>query len=81
MHMKCFCLFCLSARCKCFVYFTTMNKKLHFILVGCIGGCDATLRELTEICGTGSRNLPGMTGFILVVTFSLFLFLFANLRE
>ncbi|KAH7665841.1 DNA topoisomerase III protein [Dioscorea alata] len=29
--------------------------------LGCIGGCDATLRELTEICGTGSRNLPGMT--------------------
>ncbi|XP_072978539.1 DNA topoisomerase 3-alpha [Typha angustifolia] len=24
--------------------------------LGCIGGCDITLRELTEICGTGSRN-------------------------
>ena len=58
-----------------------MNKTVLFILVGCVGGCDATLRELTEICGTGSRNLSGMTGFILVVTFSLFLFLFANLEE
>ncbi|KAH9606077.1 hypothetical protein KSS87_005205, partial [Heliosperma pusillum] len=28
--------------------------------LGCIGGCDDTLRQLTEICGTGSRNLSGM---------------------
>ncbi|KAK9110282.1 hypothetical protein Sjap_018342 [Stephania japonica] len=25
--------------------------------LGCIGGCDEILRQLTEICGTGSRNL------------------------
>ncbi|XP_074320919.1 DNA topoisomerase 3-alpha [Silene latifolia] len=29
--------------------------------LGCIGGCDDTLRQLTEICGTGSRNLSGMS--------------------
>ncbi|XP_010270299.1 PREDICTED: DNA topoisomerase 3-alpha [Nelumbo nucifera] len=26
--------------------------------LGCIGGCDETLKQLTEICGTGSRNPP-----------------------
>ena len=26
---------------------------------GCIGGCDETLRQLIEICGTGSR-IPGI---------------------
>ncbi|XP_077229660.1 topoisomerase 3alpha isoform X2 [Tasmannia lanceolata] len=25
--------------------------------LGCVGGCDETLQELIEICGTGSRNL------------------------
>uniref|UniRef100_A0A6V7QTF6 DNA topoisomerase n=1 Tax=Ananas comosus var. bracteatus TaxID=296719 RepID=A0A6V7QTF6_ANACO len=29
--------------------------------LGCIGGCDSTLRELTEICGTGSRNQSNAT--------------------
>ncbi|XP_008807898.2 DNA topoisomerase 3-alpha isoform X1 [Phoenix dactylifera] len=29
--------------------------------LGCIGGCDVALRELAEICGTGSRNNTGMT--------------------
>lgn len=32
--------------------------------LGCIGGCDETLRQLTEICGTGSRNLPGMSASV-----------------
>ncbi|XP_057550339.1 DNA topoisomerase 3-alpha isoform X1 [Amaranthus tricolor] len=27
--------------------------------LGCIGGCDETLRQLTEICGTGPRNSSG----------------------
>ncbi|GFP92823.1 DNA topoisomerase 3-alpha [Phtheirospermum japonicum] len=25
--------------------------------LGCIGGCDDTLRQLVEVCGTGSRNI------------------------
>ncbi|XP_043689886.1 DNA topoisomerase 3-alpha isoform X2 [Telopea speciosissima] len=29
--------------------------------LGCIGGCDETLRQLTEICGTGPHNLSNMT--------------------
>ncbi|CAL9117466.1 unnamed protein product [Musa textilis] len=29
--------------------------------LGCIGGCDVILRELIEICGTGSRNHTGMS--------------------
>ncbi|KAL3524633.1 hypothetical protein ACH5RR_013005, partial [Cinchona calisaya] len=28
--------------------------------LGCIGGCDDTLRQLGEICGTGSRNVSGI---------------------
>ncbi|KAK9293223.1 hypothetical protein L1049_021213 [Liquidambar formosana] len=28
--------------------------------LGCIGGCDEILRQLTEICGTGSRSLPAV---------------------
>ncbi|CAI0428074.1 unnamed protein product, partial [Linum tenue] len=27
--------------------------------LGCIGGCDQTLRELTEMCGTGTRGQGG----------------------
>lgn len=30
--------------------------------LGCIGGCDAILRQLVEICGTGSRNSSGVPG-------------------
>ncbi|CAA7404068.1 unnamed protein product [Spirodela intermedia] len=30
--------------------------------LGCIGGCDSVLRDLIEICGTGSRNLSSATG-------------------
>ncbi|KAK3211450.1 hypothetical protein Dsin_016156 [Dipteronia sinensis] len=30
--------------------------------LGCIGGCDETLRQLIEICGTGSRNPAGGRG-------------------
>ncbi|KAG6489933.1 hypothetical protein ZIOFF_051214 [Zingiber officinale] len=30
--------------------------------LGCIGGCDVILRELIEICGTGSRHPSGMSG-------------------
>ncbi|GAA0138254.1 DNA metabolism protein [Lithospermum erythrorhizon] len=30
--------------------------------LGCIGGCDDTLRQLVEICGTGSRNIPTVSG-------------------
>ncbi|CAM9000781.1 unnamed protein product [Rhodiola kirilowii] len=26
--------------------------------IGCVGGCDDILRQLTEICGTGSRTVP-----------------------
>lgn len=33
-------------------------KFLH-TWAGCIGGCDETLRQLIEICGTGSR-IPGI---------------------
>uniref|UniRef100_A0A1D1YH00 DNA topoisomerase 3-alpha n=1 Tax=Anthurium amnicola TaxID=1678845 RepID=A0A1D1YH00_9ARAE len=29
--------------------------------LGCIGGCDMILRDLTEICGTGPRNLSSTT--------------------
>ncbi|WOK95806.1 DNA topoisomerase 3-alpha isoform X2 [Canna indica] len=29
--------------------------------LGCVGGCDAILRELIEICGTGSRSRTGTT--------------------
>ncbi|KAG6493087.1 hypothetical protein ZIOFF_048063 [Zingiber officinale] len=29
--------------------------------LGCIGGCDVILRELIEICGTGSRHPSGMS--------------------
>ncbi|KAG0494508.1 hypothetical protein HPP92_005502 [Vanilla planifolia] len=29
--------------------------------LGCVGGCDDILRELIEICGTGSRNATPMT--------------------
>ncbi|CAL9188554.1 DNA topoisomerase 3-alpha-like isoform X2 [Musa acuminata AAA Group] len=29
--------------------------------LGCIGGCDVILRELIEICGTGSHNHTGMS--------------------
>ncbi|XP_028549631.1 DNA topoisomerase 3-alpha isoform X2 [Dendrobium catenatum] len=29
--------------------------------LGCVGGCDDILRELVEICGTGSRNATPMT--------------------
>ncbi|KAA8547075.1 hypothetical protein F0562_003504 [Nyssa sinensis] len=28
--------------------------------LGCIGGCDEILRQLVEICGTGSRNLSSI---------------------
>ncbi|RAL51559.1 hypothetical protein DM860_011061 [Cuscuta australis] len=28
--------------------------------LGCVGGCDETLRQLVEICGTGSRNNPSI---------------------
>ncbi|MCO5571758.1 hypothetical protein L7F22_025506 [Adiantum nelumboides] len=28
---------------------------------GCVGGCDAILKELIEICGTGLRSLSGTT--------------------
>ncbi|GAB2229073.1 hypothetical protein Droror1_Dr00023208 [Drosera rotundifolia] len=28
--------------------------------LGCIGGCDETLKQLIEICGTGTRNVGGM---------------------
>ncbi|KAI5673799.1 hypothetical protein M9H77_14163 [Catharanthus roseus] len=30
--------------------------------LGCIGGCDFTLRQLVEICGTGSRNASSIPG-------------------
>ncbi|KZV52643.1 DNA topoisomerase 3-alpha-like [Dorcoceras hygrometricum] len=30
--------------------------------LGCIGGCDDTLKQLVEICGTGSRNNSGVPG-------------------
>ncbi|KAG8383914.1 hypothetical protein BUALT_Bualt04G0063600 [Buddleja alternifolia] len=30
--------------------------------LGCIGGCDNTLRQLVEICGTGSRNNSSVPG-------------------
>ncbi|KAL0332592.1 UNVERIFIED_CONTAM: DNA topoisomerase 3-alpha [Sesamum calycinum] len=30
--------------------------------LGCIGGCDNILRQLVEICGTGSRNNSSMPG-------------------
>ncbi|KAL4183811.1 hypothetical protein AMTRI_Chr11g156980 [Amborella trichopoda] len=30
--------------------------------LGCIGGCDETLRELIQICGTGPRNLSSGSG-------------------
>ncbi|PIM98077.1 DNA topoisomerase [Handroanthus impetiginosus] len=30
--------------------------------LGCIGGCDDTLRQLVEICGTGSRNNSSVPG-------------------
>lgn len=30
--------------------------------LGCIGGCDTILKELIEICGTGSRMATGLTG-------------------
>lgn len=29
---------------------------------GCVGGCDDTLKQLAEICGTGSRNSSSMPG-------------------
>ncbi|XP_021855036.1 DNA topoisomerase 3-alpha isoform X2 [Spinacia oleracea] len=32
--------------------------------LGCIGGCDDTLRQLTEICGTGPRNPPGTSASV-----------------
>ncbi|KAK9735532.1 hypothetical protein RND81_04G210800 [Saponaria officinalis] len=32
--------------------------------LGCIGGCDDTLKQLTEICGTGSRNLSGTSASV-----------------
>ncbi|GMP26632.1 hypothetical protein CsSME_00002997 [Camellia sinensis var. sinensis] len=30
--------------------------------LGCIGGCDEILKQLVEICGTGSRNLSTTPG-------------------
>ncbi|KMZ73897.1 DNA topoisomerase [Zostera marina] len=36
------------------------NYDVHHL--GCIGGCDITLKELTEICGTGSRNHSSVAG-------------------
>ncbi|XP_073018547.1 DNA topoisomerase 3-alpha isoform X1 [Primulina eburnea] len=30
--------------------------------LGCIGGCDNTLKQLVEICGTGSRNNSSVPG-------------------
>ncbi|KAI5070985.1 hypothetical protein GOP47_0013236 [Adiantum capillus-veneris] len=27
--------------------------------IGCVGGCDPVLKELIEICGTGTRSQPG----------------------
>lgn len=32
--------------------------------LGCVGGCDDTLRQLTEICGTGPRNLSGTSASV-----------------
>lgn len=31
-------------------------------LSGCIGGCDEILKQLVEICGTGSRNTSTTPG-------------------
>ncbi|KAF6167122.1 hypothetical protein GIB67_029760 [Kingdonia uniflora] len=40
--------------------------------LGCVGGCDETLKELIEICGTGSRNppanIPGLVKIIIPVS-------------
>lgn len=30
--------------------------------LGCIGGCDDTLRQLVDICGTGPRSVPSVPG-------------------
>ncbi|KAK6923706.1 Zinc finger, CCHC-type [Dillenia turbinata] len=38
------------------------NANFLLLLSGCIGGCDETLKQLTEICGTGSRNGSGIPG-------------------
>ncbi|XP_078442780.1 topoisomerase 3alpha [Wolffia australiana] len=27
--------------------------------LGCVGGCDSVLKDLIDICGTGSRSIPG----------------------
>ncbi|KAL2941854.1 DNA topoisomerase 3-alpha [Bienertia sinuspersici] len=32
--------------------------------LGCVGGCDDILKQLTEICGTGPRNLSGTTASV-----------------
>ncbi|XP_010674423.2 DNA topoisomerase 3-alpha isoform X1 [Beta vulgaris subsp. vulgaris] len=32
--------------------------------LGCVGGCDDTLKQLTEICGTGPRNLSGTSASV-----------------
>ncbi|XP_021734600.1 DNA topoisomerase 3-alpha-like isoform X1 [Chenopodium quinoa] len=32
--------------------------------LGCVGGCDDTLRQLTEICGTGPHNLSGTSAAV-----------------
>lgn len=36
-------------------------ERFHF-MSGCVGGCDATLKQLIEICGTGLRNTSSMPG-------------------
>ncbi|CAN4116156.1 unnamed protein product [Withania somnifera] len=36
------------------------NYSVHHL--GCIGGCDDILRQLVEICGTGSRNSSNTLG-------------------
>lgn len=40
---------------------TYRNYRLDFF-PGCIGGCDDILRQLIQICGTGSRTIPNVAG-------------------
>uniref|UniRef100_A0A803L4R8 DNA topoisomerase n=1 Tax=Chenopodium quinoa TaxID=63459 RepID=A0A803L4R8_CHEQI len=43
---------------------TVTSNICNLCSPGCVGGCDDTLRQLTEICGTGPHNLSGTSAAV-----------------